>query len=292
MQLYQVNICGVSSHAADLSVAAVLPDLERDLDFLGSLRVLPVVTVLQSLGGVPVVCFWGDLLLHFLALSICLFASVILIFLLSLQLFLLMMWIVRTQSVDVEPGQCLPSGCYTPELHSGCHRRWIIGQTVASLHIFPYQGPDFLHFSGGGGMSSSASSCSSSSPSSGSLSGSSSSSGIMEQGSWSFSGDLLSYSRSAGLGHLGDYWWSHVCFFLGLPRPQWGCLIVFIAFFRFLGGWGPGKRVAASCWGGWRYLHCLGLMNLQQRGCLDLQSVLFHKFAHVNLSLVVSAQQM
>ena len=33
-------------------------------------------------------------------------------------------------------------------------------------------------------------------------------------------------------------------------------------------------------------------MNLQQQGCLGLQSVLFHKVVGVDLSLVVSAQQM
>ena len=139
MQLYQVNIWGVSSHAADLSAAAVCLTWKVTwtswvlLGFCLWLWFYSLLVVYQqsTSGGT---CFYISWLCPFVRSP-----PVILIFLLSLRLFSLMMWIVRTQSVDVEPGQCLPSGCYTPELHSGCHRRWIIGQTVASLHIFPYQ---------------------------------------------------------------------------------------------------------------------------------------------------------
>ena len=191
MQLYQVHIGGVSSHAADLSVAAVCLTWKVTWTswvlsgFCLWLQFYSLLVVYQrsASGGT---CFYVSWLCPFVHSL-----PVILIFLFSLRLFSLMMWIVRTQSVNVEPGQCLLSGCYTLEFHSGCCQRWIVGQTVASLHFFLYQDQTsfisvvgryvffllllFFFF------------------------------GIMEQGSWSFSGDLLSYSRSAGLGHLGDY---------------------------------------------------------------------------------------
>ena len=138
MQLYQVNICGVSSHAADLSVAAVCLTWKvtwTSWVLLGFCLWLCFMVSWWCTSGLLL----GGLAFTFLGSVHLFLPPVILIFLLSLRLFSLMMWIVRTQSVDVEPGQCLPSGCYTLELHSGCHRRWIVGQTVASLHIFPYQ---------------------------------------------------------------------------------------------------------------------------------------------------------
>ena len=139
MQLYQVDICGVSSHAADLLAAAVCLTWKVTwtswvlLGFCLWLQFYGLLMVYQwsASGGTCFYVFWLCPFVHL--------PPVILIFLLSLWLFSLMMWIVRTQFVDVEPGQCLPSGYYTPELHSGCRRRWIIDQTVASLHPFPYQ---------------------------------------------------------------------------------------------------------------------------------------------------------
>ena len=139
MQLYQVNICGVSSHAADLLAAAVCLTWKVTWTswvlsgFCLWLRFYSLLVVYQwsASGGT---CFYVSWLCPFVCSL-----PIILVFLLSLQLFSLMMWIVRTQSVNVEPGQCLLSGCYTPELHSGCRQRWIVGQTVASLHFFPYQ---------------------------------------------------------------------------------------------------------------------------------------------------------